>query len=355
MEYIHQMIKEVLNDNQSSALATIVHVEGSAYRREGASMVVKRDDSRMGVLSGGCLEKDLHYRAKEMFNTGKTAVYQYDLSAEDDLGWGLGAGCNGIISVLVRDIDEDFKSSLLLLNKQLSQKEPVLFIQSMKDFTQYFFVSRNGETFGDWQKEIPIEVENIVHHTTPFYKLAETMEIAGENCFVQLLWPKPDMYIIGAGEDARPLARLAENTGYAVHMLDWREGLCSETYFPTAYSLQVGKVGELIENISLSPLDSVVIMTHDFHRDTKIVRYLLSYPLFYLGILGSKKRTERLLGGGVPDWIHSPIGLSIGAEGPAEIAVSVVAELIALKNGGMRSESGRDLSRSGNKSANGNK
>ena len=355
MEHIHQLIKEVLKDCQPSVLATIVHVEGSAYRREGASMVVKGDDSRLGVLSGGCLEKDLHYRAKELFNTGKTAIYQYDLSAEDDLGWGLGAGCNGIISVLVRDIDGDFKKSLSLLNKRLSQKDPVLFIQSMHDFTQYLFVSRKGEAFGDWKKEIPIEVENIVHHTTAFHKLAKTMEIEGENCFVQLLWPKPDLYIIGAGEDARPLAVLAENTGYAVHMLDWREGLCSETYFPTAHSLQVGKVGALIENISFSPLDSVVIMTHDFHRDTKIVRYLLAYPLFYLGILGSKSRTERLLGGEVPNRIHSPIGLSIGAEGPAEIAVSVIAELISLKNGGMKSESNRDLSRSGKQSAYGNK
>ena len=355
MEHFHQLIKEVLNDNQPSALATIVDVQGSAYRREGASMVIKEDDTRMGVLSGGCLEKDLHYRAQEMFTTGKTDIYKYDLSAEDDLGWGLGAGCNGIISVLVRDIDVSFKNALFLLNKHLTQKDPVLFIQSMKDFTKYLFISRNGEKFGDWQDEIPSEVENIVHSTTSFYKFAESMEIGQENYFVQLLWPTPDLYIIGAGEDARPLARLAESTGYAVHVLDWREGLCSKVHFPSAHSLQVGKMGELIENISFSRLDSVVIMTHDFQRDIKIVRRLLAKPLFYLGILGSKNRTKRLLGGEVPDWIHSPIGLSIGAEGPAEIAVSIVAELIASKSGGMRSESGRDLSRRRQQSAYGNK
>ena len=122
MEDFQQLILEVLKDSKPSALVTIVNVEGSAYRREGASMVIKEDDSQFGVLSGGCLEKDLHYRAKEIFITGKSDIFKYDLSAEDDLGWGLGAGCNGIISVIIRNIDNRFRMSLLTLSKHLSKR-----------------------------------------------------------------------------------------------------------------------------------------------------------------------------------------------------------------------------------------
>ena len=353
MKDFQQLILEVLKDSEQSALVTIVNVDGSAYRREGASMVIKANDSRIGVLSGGCLEKDLHYRAKEIFITGKSDIFKYDLSAEDDLGWGLGAGCNGIISVLVRNIDSSFRKSLLNLTKHLSKKKPVLLIQSMKDLNSYVFLSQCGEKFGNWKREIPIEVKSILHSSTPFCKVAEQQIIDDQPFFIQLIWPKPELYIIGAGEDARPFATLAVSAGYAVNLLDWRESLCAEEYFPSVQSRQVGELSELVANISFSSLDSVVIMTHDFQRDKKIVESLIKVPLFYFGILGSKNRTERLIGGEIPNWIHSPVGLSIGADGPTEIAVSIIAEMISKKSGGMQSEGSRNLFGSGKKSAHG--
>ncbi len=152
--------------------------------------------------------------------------------------------------------------------------------------------------------------------------------------FIQLIWPTPELYIIGAG-DSRPLANLAVSAGYAVNLMDWRESLCAEEYFPSVQSRQVGELSELIANISFNSLDSVVIMTHDFHRDKKIVDSLKKVPIFYFGILGSKNRTERLIGGEIPNWIHSPVGLSIGADGPTEIAVSIIAEMISKKSGGL--------------------
>ena len=94
-------------------------------------------------------------------------------------------------------------------------------------------------------------------------------------------------------------------------------------------------------------------MTHDFQRDKKIVDSLIKVPLFYFGILGSKNRTERLIGGEIPNWIHSPVGLSIGADGPTEIAVSIIAEMISMKSGGVTSESGRNLFSGRKKSAHG--
>ncbi|MBS4178938.1 XdhC family protein [Lederbergia citrea] len=327
----HELVKEALTDHQPAVLATIIHVDGSAYRKEGACMLVKQDGSRVGLLSGGCLESDVYSRAQEIFDTGKAEIYRYDLSAEDDLGWGTGAGCNGIISVLVRDIDLAFRQSLTILIRQLEKIEPILFIQSVSNVTKYIFINESGDTFGHWQGDLPIERKDILQFTPPFHQHAG-MQTNGEEAFYfQVIWPQPNLYIIGAGEDARPLAQLAGQTGYAVHMLDWREALCSKLNFPTANSLYVGNIEETIQNIAFHPLDSVVIMTHDFQRDMKILQYLKKLPFFYIGILGSRKRTERVMDGQIPPWLQSPVGLSIGAEGPEEIAVSIVAELIAAR------------------------
>lgn len=329
MQSIQQMIEAVLNDAQPAVLAMITHVEGSAYRKEGAWMLLQRDGVRMGVISGGCLENDLQSRSLELFNTGKVEIVQYDLSAEDDLGWGRGAGCNGVVSVLVRDIDANFRHFLTLVYKQLLAKEPVFFIQSISDFDNYACLNEDRDCLDSWQGEMPFELDA----ATPFQNNSGQKSIGDEMVYFQLIWPRPALYIIGAGVDARPLARLAENVGYAVHLFDWRGALCNNVHFPTAASFQIGDTEQLIADLSLSPLDSVVIMTHDFQLDMKLVRGLRESKLLYLGILGSKKRTERLLSGEIPDGVHSPVGLSIGADGPEEIAVSIVAELIEVRQG----------------------
>jgi len=326
------MIEIVLNDTQPVVLAMIIQVEGSAYRKEGTWMLIQEDGTHTGIISGGCLESDLHNRAIELFNTGQVEIVHYDLSAEDDLGWGRGAGCNGVVSVFVRDIDNDFRHFLTLMHKQFLAMEPVLFIQSINDFDNFAFLNESTNYLDNWHGEIPFELDAF----TPFQNKVGQKSKGDEDemVYFQLIWPQPALYIIGAGLDARPLARLAGNVGYAVHLFDWRDALCNEIHFPTAASFQVGETEKRIANTSLSPLDSVVIMTHDFQLDAKLMHRLRDHQLLYLGILGSKKRTERLLGEEIPTWIHSPVGLPIGADGPEEIAVSIVAELIAVRSGG---------------------
>ncbi len=314
MEQIQQLIENILNDSRPVVLATIVHVEGSAYRKEGAWMLIQADNLQLSVISGGCLESELHIRAQELFNTGRAEIHRYDLRAEDDLGWGRGAGCNGVVTVMIRDVDPKFRLDLAFVNEQLQAKHPVLFSQSMNEFDRYTFNRADD-----------------LDAVTPFQNVAGQTNVDGEVVYRQLLWPRPDLYIIGAGIDARPLADLAASIGYAVHMLDWRGSLCNEVHFPMAESFHVGNIVHVIGSITFSSLDSVVIMTHDFQRDLTIMRRLSEIQLLYLGILGSKKRTERLLDGEIPKWIHSPIGLSIGADGPKEIAISIVAELIAVR------------------------
>ncbi|PIC64863.1 xanthine dehydrogenase [Sporosarcina sp. P13] len=331
MQSIQQMIQTVLENPKAVVLAIIVNVEGSSYRKEGTWMLIQEDGKRIGVISGGCLENDIHERANDLFNTGKAEIMQYDLRAEDDLGWGRGMGCNGIVTVFLRDIDSDYRSFLDFAQKRLLANEPMYIIHSIKKFNQYGCIDQQGKVFGTIELEIPQLSDELL----PFQTITNSLINDDDVFFFQLIWPQPKLYIVGAGIDAQPLAHLAERVGYAVHLFDWRSELCNKKNFPSATSFHVGDVEELISNVLFNPLDSVVLMTHDFQLDAKIIQHLLQCETLYIGVLGSKERTARLLGKNIPSKIHSPVGLSIGADGPEEIAVSIVAELIAQRQGKM--------------------
>ena len=149
------------------------------------------------------------------------------------------------------------------------------------------------------------------------------------NIYTHTFEPKPRLMIFGAGEDVIPLVDLANKTGFSVIVSDWRPALCNKEVFPKADQLIVGFPEESLEKIGFHPTDSAIVVSHNFQRDKEYLQYLLTKEIRYLGVLGSKNRTQRLLEGNIiPPHVKSPIGLSIGAEGPEEIAVSIVAELI---------------------------
>lgn len=329
MEEIEQLIEKVTQTKKASAIAIIADIEGSGYRKEGAWMVFIEDEPPIGLLSGGCLENDLHIRAKELFSTGKTELISYDLSSEDDLGWGRGAGCNGIVHVLLRDVDQSFKNALQMTYNDLVNKEPVLMIQSMENFSQCIFSSAQQDPFGFWDKENDAEWLNV----KAFQKVVGQRKFGNHVYFIQLIWPQSNLYVIGAGIDARPLVSIASKVGFAVHVLDWREQLANMKHFPHAKSIRHTIKTALLDNLQLSSFDAVVIMTHDFEIDRQLVKQLQHKKLLYFGLLGNKKRTERLIKNPTKTPIRTPVGLAIGADGPTEIAISILAELIAVKRG----------------------
>ncbi|MFC5603367.1 XdhC family protein [Sporosarcina koreensis] len=321
---IPNLVDKLIENGEAAVLAIVIHVEGSAYRKEGAWMVFFEDGSRIGLLSGGCLEYDLQCRSKEMFHTGEVMICDFDLRAEDDLGWGRGAGCNGIVTVMLRAVDDVFKKSLLFLQERLKQGHPVHYLQSLE--SDFEFRLQSGlERHGTLMKTYSMD------KIKPFQHTAGREWTNDESFYHQWIWPAPSVYLFGAGADARPFAALASSVGYDVHVCDWREANCTAENFPAAASFHVGPIQELLDRITFTELDSVVIMTHDFQADRQILLTLQKEKLLYAGLLGSVKRTERLLGRDKPEWLHSPIGLSIGADGPEEIAVSVIAEMIATR------------------------
>lgn len=302
-------------------LATIIEAEGSFYKKEGAAMLFGENGTQVGMLSPGCLEMDLEKKAEEAWTNGKALTVQYDMSSETDDGWGQGYGCNSILTILLEPVDNKLTADLAKVKKLLEARIPVYLFKKIEAEIEYIFVPCEGEPFGWWQGEIPA-VEGME---------SKNGIIPGTAIFQQFIQPKPRLIVFGAGADARPLVSLAAKTGFSVTVCDWREALCSSNYFPEAESLIIGFPRKIIKKLSLSHDDLIVIMTHHFERDREILKAVLAENVKYIGVLGPRERTKRLLRKNeIPSIIVSPVGISIGAKGSNEIAVSIAAQLIEV-------------------------
>lgn len=340
MKDIHHILDVIQHTNKRSILATVIHVEGSAYRKEGTSALFQEDGIQIGMLSGGCLEHDLALRIRELFadpkafSEGVTRTIIYDMRAEDDLSWGQGAGCNGVIHILLEAVNDQLREHLCTLKHLLDHRVPVTLIKKLPTddaITDYLFISKE-RTFGHWRGEIPPLLQRFKTNEAPLFAANRGIKQLPDfsaSFFIHHFFPKPRLIIFGAGPDVKPLAVFATQTGFSVTIVDWRPALCNRTQFPDADEILLGFPEEIIDKLMLTSGDSVIIMTHHFQRDKELLYLLMKHKLRYLGILGPRERTSRLLeGADIPPWIRSPVGLPIGAEGPEEIAISILAEMI---------------------------
>ncbi|HDR4908899.1 XdhC family protein [Bacillus cereus] len=325
---IHEVLETVITSSQGCTIATILRVAGSSYRKEGSMMVFGEDGTKVGMLSAGCIEEELYLYTKDLSNE-KWSVHEFDMREENDLSWGV--GCNGIIYILLEKVNYIYQE---YLRKVRGYTEKGLRVWMIKDLlkSKTLFFSEEGHEFGDWEGEIPA--------------LSELKNGWYEHLYVYCFEPRPKLFVIGAGEDAKPLVSLAKETGFFVTICDWREGLCTPIRFPEADRHVVGFPKKILSRISIKKQDFIMIMTHHFKRDQELLSLLQNHPCRYLGILGSRYRTARLLGGlDKPKWIFSPAGLPIGSEGPMEIAISILAEMIQIMR--MKNdENSRDISSS---------
>ncbi|RXJ00260.1 XdhC family protein [Anaerobacillus alkaliphilus] len=306
----YDMFNVILNSNQAIVLATIIKVEGSSYRKEGAMLLCMEDGSHVGLISGGCLERDLVEKAKIVFLDGISRTVTYNLADEDDLSWGQGSGCNGVITVLLELVDMNYKAHLKRVQQLLSEG---ISVQHTKYLTENGTVVKYGFSTGTESVECLEDVEN-----TSFI-------------FQQVFRPKPRLIIFGAGIDARPLGQFAYQSGFETIITDWRPAFCQKEFFPGATQTIVAYPNEFTKDFVYRRDDIVVIMTHNFRRDEEILAKLLKEELLYIGILGPRQRTLRLLKNQDDiERIHSPVGLPIGAVGPEEIAISIMAEIIKV-------------------------
>ncbi len=354
-ERLLEAIRQARAEGEPAALATVVRVKGSAYRREGTRMFVRGNGTYECSLSGGCLEPTVAETAARVIATGETALVSYDLA--DDSIWGLGIGCSGAVDILIERLEDDAitREWLALLERGAA----AVLVTSLAGASGRMIVGAAGIIVGGLS-ESGVEREAIARAHDRLrapYPASGPESIGTAEVFCEITMPPPDLVIFGAGYDAAPVARLAWTLGFAVTIVDVREAFLTPDRFPGA-TLVRAHFSQFADRVTLRPGSFALVMNHHVERDQESLRFSLESDAAYIGVLGPRSRYEKLLAGLAaqgysPDAskasrVHSPVGLSLGAETPQEIAVSVLGEILAIRrgfDGGFLSGSVRSLHR----------
>lgn len=299
-------------EQHAGVLATLVSVSGSSYRRAGARLLITEEGQRLGSISGGCLEQDIVARAQEVGAHGRPEVVTYDTTSENDLVWGVGLGCHGVVQVLIEKLPP----------------QPVW----------------ASVTFANLERRIPTELA-VVWQPCGTAALGTYLReslpegVGATNVFLETVQPPVALVVFGAGDDARPVVRLAQELGWHVTVADPRADFATAARFPTAQRLIVAPATKLVSQSAMPPGAVAVVMTHHYVHDAPILRDLLEQDLAYVGLLGPRQRAERILAdlagdGAKPSAaflqrLHAPVGLDLGADGAEEVALSIIAEIKA--------------------------
>ena len=307
-EQIVDRLFRLAAQGRPAALAVVVRIEGSAYRRPGARLLVEEDGTSRGSVSGGCLEEDVRLVAREALRTGGPSLRHYETGADDTKVWGLGLGCNGSVDVFVQPVTTD------------AQRDPWRRVQERLGGDRAFTL--NTVTAGPRAGHVWIS--------------GESGKEAGGTVFTESFAPPPRLLICGAGDDALPLVAAATAVGWRVVLADHRAAYLAPERFPAARALLRLRPDDDLAEMALGPETYAVVMTHSFRHDRDWARRLLQSDVPYVGLLGPRARTETILAGaGVarPERVYGPVGLDLGADGPEQVALSIVAELMAVWSG----------------------
>lgn len=298
-----------------AALATVVRISGSAYRRPGAKFLVEDGGETTGGVSGGCLEADVRETGLRILREGTPRLLHYDTGSDEETVWGLGLGCDGAVDVFVQPATA---APFARARELLADGSPFGVAQGFAIHTVV-----KGPLLG--QVEIVAD---------PAGGDSRMEERGPDTLFVDVLAPPPSLLIFGAGDDSQPLARLAHEAGFQVTVIDHRRGYLTPERFPPPARLVLRRAPDGVP--SLSRQHYAVVETHALQHDRDWMRALLAEPLAYLGLLGPRARKEHLFRElGVPEHerVFAPVGLDLGAEGPEQVAVSIVAEMLAVRAG----------------------
>jgi len=311
------------------AIATVVNVDGSAYRRPGARMLINENGDWHGGISGGCLEGDMLKKAQMSMLSNQNKLVKYDTREDDPFELGVGLGCNGLIEILISPDLEYAKCLLELLIAHVQSSDPTILEHSFHlNSTHSSFVQINSTQpfVSVLSKEDSEEV--LIQHQS------KLLALENELIFVEYLPAIPRIVVYGNLFDSSSLIELCV-------FLSW--DICWIGNPLKMSSLLKTKVQSFFhwdDTCAIKNNDAIVLMTHDFDRDVAILTHLISINFKgYVGILGPLKRMQKitkqleLLSVNMDDkTLFGPIGLDIGAEGPNEIALSIVSEIIAFNS-----------------------
>ena len=335
MKEIREILKEIsaLPHGEKAVLATVVDLKGSGYRLPGARMLIKSNGDAVGTVSGGCLEADVMERAKRVLESGRAEVFTYDTTADEASVFSLNMGCRGVMRILLEAIDGN--SEIIRAFRRVNESRKPLTCSVVIDRGQDANLTL-GQRFFEPSERFPALETDL----GTFARAASNCEMhryeTREEFAFERINPPLQLFILGAGADAVPLANAAHDLGWQVNVCDHRPAFLNRERFPQADELVfLHRDGKLEWDVD--DLTAFVLMNHNYDRDKAMLPGALKSNAFYVGALGPKKRTEQMLDEISEDLdltrLRAPAGLDIGADTPEAIAISIVAEIQSvLKN-----------------------
>jgi len=343
---------EAQQQGRQTALATVVHLDGSSYRRPGARMLITDEGQLTGAISGGCLEGDALRKALLVMTQQRSMLVTYDTMDEDDAKFGIGLGCNGIIQVLIEPINPSEENNPIQLLRTVAEKREkavvvTLFSLENKKDTQPGTRLLLKENYQQ-ERNTPLKdilVKDGMKTLRDGRTIFRTYQSESQSltAFIELVEPAVSLIAIGAGNDVIPVIAMAEILGWETTVIDGRPAYAKKERFVSSCQVLVSKPENVISQIEIDDRTVFVLMTHNYNYDMAMLHQLLLKNVIYVGMLGPKKKLDRVLGE-LRDQganfteeqlasVHSPVGLDIGAETSEEIALSILSEIKAVLSG----------------------
>lgn len=350
---IIQSFDEAEKQGKQTALATVVHVDGSSYRRPGARMLITEEGELTGAISGGCLEGDALRKALLVMSQKRSMLVTYDTMDEDDAKLGIGLGCNGIIQVLIEPINTaDPHNPIQLLKNVAAKRQKAVLItlfslENKKDSQPgtCLLLREAEQAKGNSSVLNEILIKDGTQVLANGHSLFRNYISEHQNltAFIELIKPAVSLIVMGAGNDVIPLVAMAEIMGWETTVIDGRPHYAKKERFSPTCQVLVSRPEKVLEQVATDEQTVFLLMTHNYNYDMAMLLQLLQKNVIYVGMLGPKKKLERMLG----EWeeqgihltkeqlasVHSPVGLNIGAETSEEIALSILSEIKAVLSG----------------------
>ena len=329
-------------DEAHLVLATVIATGGSTYRKAGAMVLIAADDSHAGLISGGCLEGDLVQHAAAVFADGQARRLSYDLNDDPELLMGLGLGCGGDIHLLLQRLDREQGFGVLpgafAAHRRGLDCLLALVTQTGTDLPPGLLARHDADGRYSGPPELQDALARLASgpgHAGRWQELATRIAGLDTTLGVLRLAAAPLVLVCGAGPDAVPLVAQVRALGWRCVVVDHRPAFARPERFAAGAEVLCLKPGALAGTVALQRIDAAVVMTHHLGHDEAWLRALLEHRPTYLGLLGPGRRRRQLAQaiGVDPALIHGPAGLDLGAELPAAIALSVMAEIHAVLNG----------------------
>ncbi len=341
MRDIIDTLQDWLRNGEPFAIATVVATWGSSPRKVGSNMAVRADGAMVGSVSGGCVEGAVVEQALNVIDGESPQLLDFGVS--DDTAWEVGLACGGSIEIFVQKMYENLLSQT---TARIEQNETIGLLSCIEDpqddLGKQALVDASGNAIaGDPAVVDQVKIDQLQRMLSSNESgRLDSSQSTNKAFFLQVISPPRKLVIIGGVHISIALAEMAKTLGFETIVVDPRQLFGSEERFPAVDRLIRSWPQDAYERINLDSATALAVLTHDPKIDDPAIIGALRSPVFYIGVLGSRrthaKRVERLRQAGIDEdqlaRLHAPIGLNIGAQSPEEIALSIMAEIVASQN-----------------------